>query len=293
MDDLWGLSDLQFNGLFAALALAAVLIVRAARRHVTGPTNAWPVEALSLHLYEFAYLSGGPGTAATAAIARLRQAGVLGVAPEQAALVALREPPPGSHRLERATYEAVGEAGAAPPGAGATAPPGPGAAVAPASRLVSGRAVHRAVAGAPAMAEIQARLEQLGLVASQAAARRARRAAWLYLPLALAGLLRLAEELAQGDRDGGTLLLLALLAALLGLLAGGLRWQPPARKRAARALEVSRRRLREELDRQGFPGDLALRAVLLGPEALQATDPELAAVLLPERLAAGGDRAGP
>jgi uncharacterized protein (TIGR04222 family) len=272
--DTWGISGPRFLLLYAVLGGATLLVALVAGRRALAGTGEGAAAPARLDPYEAAYLNGGSGLVATAAVSNLLRGGRLvtgGRRRGQVRLLARKAPEAGVHPVEWAAYELV--------------------AAEPSRSLPE---VRSGLGRSPAVAAVRERLRRGGLVPTPEQRTRYRATALWFVPLLALGLARLAAGSANGRPVGFLVVLLAVTVAVAA-------WRC---LRVPHATELGRRtlrRLRAETRRPALgasPAELGMATALFGAGVLWSADVETAAALrLPREPGAhvggfGGDGGG-
>lgn len=268
MGDTWGISGPTFLFLYAVLAAAVLIASIKVRRTIAGSSRDEPVSAIARQPHDVAYLNGGAELAVVSALTALRLRGAIWSTRGNAQRVPHADP--GSDGLERALYSAID-------------------APTHRKRIPTNRGV------AAALAVIEKRLSDAGLLLSAAQRRRIRGVGWWMLAVAGLGLVRLLAGIANAKPVG--LLVVALL--IVTVIAVVLMSTAPRRTRLGdktlAALRTDNHALHpnERPDWAVYgPLGAALGIGLFGMSAVWASDPALAGELAVQRIATSGGSDG-
>jgi uncharacterized protein (TIGR04222 family) len=268
MGDTWGISGPTFLLLYAVLAAVVLIASIRARRTIAGSRRTEPVTGIARQPHDVAYLNGGAELAVVSALTALRLRGAIWSERGNAQRVPHTDP--GSDGLERALHAAVD-------------------APLHRRRIPTNRGV------AAALAVIERRLIDAGLLLSDAQRRRIRSVGWWMAAVAGLGLVRLLAGIANAKSVG--LLVVALI--VVTIIAVVLLSTAPRRTRLGDKSLAALRTDNHALDPKERPdwalyGPLgaALGIGLFGMSAVWASVPAIAGELAVQRIATSGGSDG-
>ncbi|MBA3907937.1 MAG: TIGR04222 domain-containing membrane protein, partial [Pseudonocardiales bacterium] len=264
MGDTWGVSGPTFLLLYAVLAVLVLIASIRVRRSIAKSGRSEAVTGIARQPHDVAYLNGGAELAVVSALTALRLRG--GIWSERGKAQRVPHADPGSDGLERALYGAID-------------------APTHRSRIPANRAV------AAALAVIEKRLVDAGLLLSDEQRRRIRNVGWWMLAVVGLGLVRLLAGVANAKPVG----LLVVALAVVTVIGGVLVMTAPRRTRLGdktlAALRIDNHALapkeRPDWALYGPPG-AALGIGLFGMSAVWASDPAIAGELAVQRISTSG-----
>ncbi len=244
--ETWGITGTTFLPAYLLIAAAVGAAGVCTRRALAEPGATTPIDDITTHPHDVAYLAGGVELAVWSAMCAMHLRGTLTAADGTVRAVGRLDPD--ADALEKAIHATAGS------------PVGH-------RRLTFHRSVR------PALAAIEERLVTAGFPLSDERRRRIRRVGFWMLAVAALGLLRVLADIAEA-RPVGLLVAALLLVTVTAVVQIGL--TPRRSRRGNRALAALRDRHRalapeREPDRQSpGPADAALGVGLFGTGALAA-----------------------
>jgi uncharacterized protein (TIGR04222 family) len=256
--ETWGITGTTFLPAYVLIAVTVGAAGICIRRALAEPGATRPVDDITAHPHDVAYLAGGNELAIWSALCAMHLRGTLTAA--DGTVRAVGRPDPDADALEKAIHATAGS------------PVGH-------RRLMFHRSVR------PALATIEERLVAAGFLLSDDRRRRIRRVGFWMLAVAALGLLRVLAEVAEA-RPVGLLVTALLLVTATAVMQIAL--IPRRTRRGNRALAALRDRHRalapeREPDWQSHgPVGAALGVGLFGTGALAASAPGLARQIAPQ-----------
>jgi uncharacterized protein (TIGR04222 family) len=260
--DTWGIAGSTFLPAYLLIAVTVGAVGVCTRRALAEPGATRPIDDITTHPHDVAYLASGSELAIWSALCAMHLRGTLTAGDGTVRAVGRLDP--GSDDLEKAIHAAAGS------------PVGH-------RRLKFHRSVQ------PALVAIEQRLVAAGFLLSDDRRRRIRRVGYWLLGVAALGLLRVLADVAEA-RPVGLLVTVLLLVTATAALQIAL--TPRRSRRGNRALAALRDRHRalapeREPDWQSYgPAGAALGIGLFGTEALTASAPGFAREIAPRMAAA-------
>lgn len=264
MGDTWGISGPTFLLAYAVLAAIVLIASIRARRRIAGPRDAEPVRGIARQPHDIAYLNGGAELAVVSALTALRLRGAIWS--ERGNAQRVPRTAPGSDGLERAVHAAVES---------------------PTHRKVI--PADRGVAAA--LAVIEKRLTDAGLLLTDGQRRRIRGVGWWMVAVAGLGLVRLLAGIANAKPVGLLVVALAIVVVIAVVLMVSAPRRSPLGDRTLAALRSDNHALDpHERPDWGLYGPMgaALGIGLFGMTAVWASDPAIAGELAVQRMATSG-----
>jgi uncharacterized protein (TIGR04222 family) len=262
--ETWGITGTTFLPAYLLIAATVGAAGLCTRRALTEPGATRPIDDITAHPHDVAYLAGGGELAVWSALCAMRLRGTLIAA--DGTVRAVRRLDPDADPLEKAIHATAGS------------PVGH-------RRLTFHRSVR------PALAAIEERLVAAGFLLSDDRRRRIRQVGFWMLGVAALGLLRVLADIAEA-RSVGLLVTALLLVTVFAVMQIAL--VPRRSRRGNRALAALRDRHRalapeREPDwRSQGPAGVALRVGLFGTRALAARASGLTLEIAPQ-VATTGD----
>jgi uncharacterized protein (TIGR04222 family) len=255
--ETWGITGTTFLPAYLLIAVTVGAAGVCTRRALAEPGAARPIDDITTHPHDVAYLAGGGELAVWSALSAMRLRGTLTAADGTVRAVGRLDPD--ADALEKAIHATAGS------------PVGH-------RRLMFHRSVR------PALAAIEERLVSGGFLLSEERRRRIRRVGFWMLGVAALGLLRVLADIAEA-RSVALLVTALLLVTATAVMQIAL--VPRRSRRGNRALAALRDRHRalapeREPDGQSHdPAGAALRIGLFGTGALAVSVPGLAREIAP------------
>lgn len=264
MGDTWGISGPAFLLLYVVLAAVVLLASRGARRRIATSGRTEPVTGIDRRPSDVAYLNGGAELAVVSALTALRLRGA--ICSDRGNVQRVPHTDPGSDGLERALYSAID-------------------APTHRKRLPTTRGV------AAALAAVERRLIDAGLLLSDAQRRQVRGVGWWMVGVAALGLVRLLAGIANAKPVG----LLVVAVVVVAVIAVVLLSVAPRRTRLGDTTLAALRGDNHSLtpsERPDWalygPAGAALGIGLFGMTAVWASDPAIAGELAVQRISSSG-----